>query len=106
VFIVSSVLELTNTIIPHYDNYPLITKKKEEFELFKEVVQIMKDNKHVTREGFQRVLSIKAYMRNGLTEALVETFPDVVPVFNPYLINAPVTRDSKVMETVKPIDPN
>lgn len=28
VFIVSSALQLANTIIPHYDNYPLMTKKR------------------------------------------------------------------------------
>ncbi len=31
VFIVSSALQLANTIIPHYDNYPLMTKKRGEF---------------------------------------------------------------------------
>lgn len=100
VFIVSSALQLANTIIPHYDNYPLMTKKRAEFELFKEVVRMMNNKEHLTTEGFQRVLSIKAYMRNGLTEALAETFPDVVPVSNPSLTK------SKGVETIKYIDPN
>ncbi len=65
---------------------------------------MMHNKEHLTTEGFQRVLSIKAYMRNGLTEALAETFSDVVPVSNPCLINAPTK--SKGVETIKYIEPN
>lgn len=99
VFIVSSVLQLTKTIIPHFDKYHLISKKRADFELFKKVVQMMSNKEHLTMQGFNRVLSIKAYMRNGLPEALAETFPDVIPVSNP----SPTTLG---VETIKDIDPN
>lgn len=45
-------------------------------------------------------------MRNGLTEALAETFPDVVPVSKPSLINAPTKSKGGGVETIKYIDPN
>nr|YP_009722340.1 hypothetical protein [Morchella importuna]QGN66742.1 hypothetical protein [Morchella importuna] len=93
---VDSLLGLTNSIIPHFDKYPLLTKKRADYELFKQVVQMMNNKEHLTEEGFKRVLSIKASMRNGLTDALAETFPNIIPVANP------------VVETPSPqsIDPN
>ena len=83
VFVVYSPLDLASTIIPHFEEYPLITQKRADFELFKQVVHIMNNKEHLTPEGFKRVLSIKASMRNGLTEILAETFPNITPVPRP-----------------------
>lgn len=93
-YIVRSPLDLASAIIPHFEKYPLITKKREDFELFKQVVHIINNKEHLTHEGFERVLSIKASMRNGLTEILAETFPNTVPVATP------------IIETPKSLDPN
>jgi len=82
-YMVHSLLDLTNSIIPHFDKYPLLTKKQEDYEFFKQVVQMMNNKEHLTEEGFKKILSIKASMRNGLTNALVETFPNIIPVANP-----------------------
>lgn len=54
----------------------------------------MVNKEHLTEEGFHKVLSIKASMRNGLTDVLAECFPNIIPVSNP------VTEGSKY------IDPN
>ena len=82
-YMVHSLLDLTNSIIPHFDKYPLLTKKREDYEFFKQVVQMMNNKEHLTEQGFKKILSIKASMRNGLTNALVETFPNIIPVANP-----------------------
>lgn len=93
-FKVSSLPEIVNTIIPFFDKYPLLTKKREDYELFKQVALLMLNKEHLTEEGFNKVLSIKASMRNGLTEALVESFPNIVPGLIP------------TVEKPKNIDPN
>jgi len=80
---VDSLSDLAYSIIPHLDKYPLLTRKRADYELFKQVVLIMNNKEHLTEEGFKRVLSIKASMRNGLTDALAETFPNIIPVANP-----------------------
>ncbi|CAG8982039.1 hypothetical protein HYALB_00013783, partial [Hymenoscyphus albidus] len=78
--IITSVSEIINTIIPHFDKYPLLTKTVEEFELFKIAALIMQDKQHLTSKGFQEILSIKAAMRNGLTGTLAENFPNTLPM--------------------------
>lgn len=76
---ITSISEIINTIIPHFDKHPLMTRRREEFELFKEVALIMHKKQHLTEQGFREILSIKAAMRNGLTELLAENFPNITP---------------------------
>lgn len=94
VFAVHSPFELASTIIPHFEKYPLITQKWVDFELFKQVVHIIINKEHLTLEGFNRILSIKAFMRNGLTETLAESFQNIVPIAK------------LIMKTPKYLDPN
>lgn len=63
-----------------------MTQKQGDFELFKQVVQIMNNKEHLTDVGFYKVLSIKAALRNGLTEVLAESFPNILPVAYPSVI--------------------
>lgn len=41
IYTVGSVKDLMDVIIPHIDNYPLITKKWEDFILFKSAVELI-----------------------------------------------------------------
>jgi hypothetical protein len=52
--------DLTAVILPHFLMYPLITQKRADFELFKQVVDLMNQQKHVTPEGLQKIIDIKA----------------------------------------------
>lgn len=79
-FIVSSLPEIVNTLIPFFDKYPLLSKKYEDYEFFKKVALIMNKKEHLKDKGFYEILSIKAAMRNGLTEVLAESFPNIKPV--------------------------
>jgi hypothetical protein len=38
--------EITNVIIPHFEKYPLITKKQSDYILFKEIVKLMDKGEH------------------------------------------------------------
>lgn len=44
-FRVSTLKDIINIIIPHFDNYPLITKKSSDYILFKQVALLAKQVK-------------------------------------------------------------
>ena len=52
-------------IIEHLDKYPLLTDKFADFILFKQIFKIMSDNQHLTKEGLNKVLSIKNILNKG-----------------------------------------
>lgn len=80
---VTSLEQITNVIIPHFDKYPLITQKKADFQLFKLVVNIMNNKEHLTTEGLDKIVSLKASMNKGLSKDLKEAFPNVIPFQRP-----------------------
>lgn len=59
---VTSIKDLTNHIIPHFKNYPLISKKRADFEIFKQVLDIMNRKEHLTTEGLNKIVSLRASM--------------------------------------------
>jgi len=74
-FVVRNFDDIYNIIIPHFDKYPLLSKKKADFLLFKEIALLMKDKEHLTNEGLLKIVAIKASMNLGLSEKLSSTFP-------------------------------
>lgn len=70
-------------IIEHFTRYPLITQKQADFILFKEAVNILLKKEHLTIEGVNKLVSIKASLGNGLSDELKGAFPDIVPVIRP-----------------------
>ncbi len=78
-FRVSTLNEIANVIIPHFDKYPLLTKKQADYILFKEIIFLMLNKEHSTLEGIQKIVNIKASLNTGLTENLKEFFPYTLP---------------------------
>nr|QDG01257.1 GIY-YIG endonuclease [Scytalidium sp.] len=99
---ITSVSEIINTIIPHFDKYPLLSKTKEELELFKLAALIMHNKRHLTLEGFQDILSIKAAMNKGLTGLLAEDFPNTIPI----IVGNIFSNKREEESTVNSLDPN
>jgi hypothetical protein len=62
-------------IVPHFGKYPLKTQKLADYLLFREVVMMMKRGEHLTVEGLQKIINIRATTNRGLTPALKEAFP-------------------------------
>lgn len=64
VYVVNSIKDIYNIIIPHYDKYPLLTIKRVNYLLFKEIIFffLMNDKKHLTEEGLIRIMSIRVKM--------------------------------------------
>lgn len=86
IYKVSSLFELTNVIIPHFTKYPLLTQKKADFLLFKEVVELMSNKFHLTMEGLQQIINIRASMNKGLPDTLKSEFSEVSPVERPLIL--------------------
>jgi hypothetical protein len=55
-YIVSSTKDLINQVIPHFYNYPLVSKKKADYELFKEIVLLVKNKEHLTNQGLCKIM--------------------------------------------------
>jgi hypothetical protein len=62
---VCSLKDLTDYIIPHFDSHPLITQKRADFDLFKQVVEMQSSKEHLTEEGLTKILGIRASVNNG-----------------------------------------
>ena len=69
-----------NIIINHFDKFPLKTKKRLEYELWKQVFNIIKKKEHLTKEGLRKILAIKASMSRGINPELKAAYTDIVPV--------------------------
>jgi len=52
--------ELLTIIIPHFKLYPLRTNKQKDFELFLKAVEYINKKEHLTKEGFEKLVAIRA----------------------------------------------
>ena len=87
-YVVGSLEQITEKILPHFDNYPLISKKCADYLLFKEAVNIMYANKQaslgITREEFiAKIVAIRASLNLGLSPELKASFPNVIAIPHP-----------------------
>jgi hypothetical protein len=78
VYYVRSFKEIS-VLLDHFDKYPLLTQKQADYLLFKSAFEIIKSKEHLTKEGFYKILSIRASMNKGLPPALKEAFPNITP---------------------------
>jgi hypothetical protein len=84
-FSVDSVKDLA-ILINHFDKYPLLTQKRADFILFKEVVKLIKNKQHLSLDGLKQIVNIKASMNLGLSDMLKSEFYGFVPVCRPIII--------------------
>jgi hypothetical protein len=56
--------DLMTKIIPHFEKFPLISAKHNDFKLFKTICNIVDLQKHLNRAGFIEVVNL-AYTMNG-----------------------------------------
>ena len=61
VYRVESFKEL-ETIINHFDIYPLVTAKVSDYLLFKQCFEIIKQGGHLTEEGLGKIVGLKTYL--------------------------------------------
>ena len=58
-FKVTSIKQILNQIIPHFDNYNLITQKQADYLLFKQIVMLMEQGEHLKRKEFKQLLILE-----------------------------------------------
>lgn len=90
-FRVQSVKDL-QVIIDHFENYPLITKKRADYELWKQAFYLVQNKEHLTMEGLEKIVAIKASMNKGLSPELKAAFPYITPM------DRPLVKDSKIQD--------
>lgn len=84
---VSSIKDL-EVIIEHFDNFPLITQKWSDYQLFKSAFELVKCKNHLTQEGLEKIVSIKASFNWGLSDDLKLAFwPHVTHEARPLIQN-------------------
>ncbi len=67
-------------IINHFDRYPLLSQKLVDYNLFKDAILLIKNKEHLNKEGFRKVLYLKASINLGLSDELKLSFPDIKPI--------------------------
>ena len=72
---VTKLSDLINIIIPHFENYPLQSAKKLDFELWTQCIEIMANKEHLTESGLNKIVSIKSSLNKGLSDDLMTAFP-------------------------------
>nr|ATI20296.1 LAGLIDADG endonuclease [Juglanconis sp.] len=86
-FRVSSIPQIQNVIIPHFDKYPLVTQKLADYLLFRDAIKLISHKEHLSTEGLYSIINIKASLNRGLSAKLNEAFPNSVKVSRPIVAN-------------------
>lgn len=73
------------SIVEHFNNYPLKTKKYADFLLFKKALDIVSNKEHLTMSGLTKLISIRATLNKGLPERLKVAFTKVIPEPRPVI---------------------
>lgn len=64
-FIIQNLTDITTKVINHFDNYPLNNIKTLDYNDFKQVVFLIKLDKHLSIEGFNQILMLKNGMNTS-----------------------------------------
>lgn len=67
--------DLIEKICPFFDNNPLLTAKKYDFELFKQGLSIIKNGQHLTKLGFSEIQTIASKMNHRKSRILNDQTP-------------------------------
>lgn len=57
-----------------------MTNKLHDYLLWRQVLILINQKEHLTKEGLRKIVAIKATMNLGLPDKLKEAFPDLIPV--------------------------
>ncbi|HXK35685.1 MAG TPA: LAGLIDADG family homing endonuclease [Candidatus Paceibacterota bacterium] len=60
---VGSSKELEQFVIPFFEKYPLQAKKAQSFNIFKEIIKMMRRKEHLTDNGFVKIVAMRDQLR-------------------------------------------
>lgn len=92
VFRVDSLKDTLKVIIPHFNVYLPLTQKLGDYLFFRDIVIMMNNKEHLTKEGLNKIVSIKASLNHGLSKELKRIFHKVQPVLRPLIIDQKITN--------------
>ena len=55
---VRSIRDVQDRIIPHFEKYQLKGRKRNDYRFFKEIIDLMKKNKHLEKEGLLKIINL------------------------------------------------
>jgi intein-encoded DNA endonuclease-like protein len=82
---VRSINELTNVIIPHFEKYPLLTQKQNDFIIFRNIIELINKREHLTKDGLLKIVNLKASLNWGLSDKLKSYFPEAIKIKRPLI---------------------
>jgi hypothetical protein len=65
--------DLIDPIIPFFEDHPLRTAKERDFESFKAVISMMRDDRHLTREGLIQIAQVTETMNRMQRSRFLES---------------------------------
>jgi hypothetical protein len=75
----------------HFDKYPLLSYKLVYYNLWSQVLEILLNKQHLNLEGLNKIIALKAHCKTGLSDLLLNSFPNYVtiscPTYSPDLKN-------------------
>ena len=93
-FRVYTLKEIVEVVIPHFESYPLKTKKYTDYLLFKQIVFRLLNKQNNSFEDIQEIINIKASINWGLSDKLKLAFPNTAPVIRPEYNNEIIIENS------------
>jgi LAGLIDADG endonuclease len=72
-YVVRRFVDLDEIIVPFFRTYPLRTRKRENFEKFAEVLELMKQRRHLSIDGLTEIASIVETMNHRKPSRLAES---------------------------------
>jgi hypothetical protein len=61
----------------------MLTQKQADFLLFKLAVELIYSKEHLTKDGLQKIVALRASINKGLTDTLKTAFPNITPAARP-----------------------
>jgi hypothetical protein len=83
IYKVQNIKDIMCVIIPHFDKYPLITRKYTDYILWKSIIKLIKNKEHLTKNGILDIINLKSLLNNGLSEKLKIHFPNIIKIEKP-----------------------
>ncbi len=59
---IRSIEHLNKIVIPHFNKYELLTQKKFDFIKFRKIINLINQNKHLTKNGLLKIIEISSQM--------------------------------------------
>jgi LAGLIDADG DNA endonuclease family protein len=64
-FEVNRLDQIRQRVVPFFEQFPLLSGKSRDFEIFREIAELMSQGVHLTRDGIARILILRQPMNRG-----------------------------------------